>query len=277
MKKNFLILGALAFPILLMVALICVKLGKKHEEQKHYNRANLAPYDYSFAVKQLSELHFVPINEGADFRQQLNQIKVIDNAKVGSTRAEDLKDSLYDLIMAFHLGTYEAYRKFRTPIQADFNEKIVDYHKSILERFYKKPGEALPDEPEAIVRLIWERDFGGNAFSNYWEQIATESASITYDEVQAMSADLEDVAAGQINLGLFKIPSTFSFTNTPENILKANGKIFLATVYFVFKPTPPDPPTPFRIRYYWDPTTSQWLPWQMVSSNANQRKRDPFF
>ena len=276
-KRRVLIAGAFGFPILLLTALICLKLGRNHEGQKHYNHLNLAPYEYSYAVKQLSDLKFVSVETGDGFRQTLNQIRVMDMARVSPAQDEALKNSLYDLAMAFHVGTYDAYRKFRTPTEANFNERVVNYHRTILEKFYRKPGETIPDEPEAIVRLIWERDFSGNAFSNYWEQIAMEDASITYEEAEKMPADLQDVAAGKINLGLFEIPSTFTFSRNPETILKENGKILFATVYFVFKPEAPDPPTPFRIRYYWDATLSKWLPWQMVSSNAHKRKRDPFF
>ena len=278
MKKNkLLIVGIFAFPLLLMIVLICIKLSRNHAEQEHYSHLNIAPYEYSYAVKHLSNFKFISVEEGDAFRQELNQIKVIDMVKVNPSQAEALKDSLHDLTMAFHAGTYDAYRKFRTPIEASFNEKIVSYHKTILEKFYKKPGEIIPDEPEAIMRLIWERDFGGNAFSNYWQQITMENASITYEELGKMPADLQDIAAGQINLGLFEIPSTFTFAKTPEILLKENGKVLFATAYFVFRPAPPDPPTPFRIRYYWDVASGKWLPWQMVSSNANKRSRDPFF
>lgn len=267
----------LAIPTLLLVILICIHAPRKHVQSKDYSRTNIIAYAYDDAVRQLSDLKFIRVSEGDDFRRDLSRIKILDDGSSDPGQVEALRGALYDLAMAFHTGTYDAYRKYRTPVEATYNKKVLDYHKTILEKFYKAPGETLPDEAESVMRLIWERDFGGNAFSNYWEQISLEDATITIQQLQTMPANLLDVAAGQINLGLFEIPSTFSFVQTPEMLLAQKGKLTFATVYFVFKPSPPDPPTPLRIRYYWEGTSGKWLPLQMVSSNGHKRKRDPFF
>lgn len=232
---------------------------------------------YLAARTNLASLVLSPVEAGPLFQEKISAMPIEKRTTLSADEEKKLFQAIYDLVMAFHFGTYEAFRNFRTPVAATFNPQTIEYYKKVLNKFYKGPDENIPDDPESITRLIWERNFGGGAFYHYWTKINTDKASVLVEESTELPTRLMDFARTRLNVGVREIPPTFSLSRTPETIMKEEGKLLFATVYFTVSPADPDPLCPIYLRYFWDGMEKKWLPWQMVGGNAEKRKRDPMF
>lgn|SRR5579885_1236814 len=246
---------------------------------KYLQRTSLEGVEHLNNVKSnLFSLSFETVDDSARFRADIEALPVIRGNLITSAQSVALKDSVYNLMMAFHEGTYESYRKFRTPIKADFNPKAIIYHSKLLKALYLRPGEELPVDAEELDKMFWQRNYGGNAFSNYWESICITNILIEIDRTNVMPPSLFRYAQEQDwNEGLREVLPTFTFQRNPDIILKQDGSLLFATLTIDVKPAPPDPIYPVYIRYYWDTKSDQWLPWEMTSGNSQKRKRDPMF
>lgn len=227
--------------------------------------------------KRLETMSFDVVEDTPEFKSKVESITIEGGALLTGDQNLALRKSLYSMIMAFHYGTYEAYRAFRTPITASFNPQAIIYHRYVLTNFCLQSNDHVPNEAEEIVKLIWAKNYGGNAFINYWKGLCVTNVQIRIDMTNNTPSDLFHYAMSGDSLGVREIMPTFIFPRTPSVILKTNGKLIYATLTLDIKPNDPDPSFPVFFRCYWDDQAGEWLPWEMSSGNTQKRKRDPMF
>lgn len=229
---------------------------------------------YPDVASKWEALRYEPIEDSPSFRARVEQIPVEANFELTSAQKSALQESAYDALMAFHKGTYEAYRRFRTPIPARFNSELIQAEREYFEKYLKRPNELLPGDDEAFFKLLWERSSGGGGWSNVWEGVSIEAAKIWVRRTNTLPLGLFKMAKTDDNIGVFRPNPNFEFERTPDSILKTDGSLTYATIYIVVKHAPPDPPYGKHFRYYWDEHSSHWLPWEYVSAYLRKREHE---
>jgi hypothetical protein len=270
LRKLFIAL-AFAVPVLLLAISALVR---KHQ---FINNQGQAAIRLDLTRSNFAKLKYEPVTDTPEFKARVEGIVIKGTEFLSPLQESALKAGVYDMIMAFHMGTYEAYRNFRTPIQAEFNERAIAYHRKVLTNFYVPPDQKLPDSAESITKLIWEKDYGGNAFADYWKGVCITNVQIEVEQTNRMPSALFNFATNMDNMGVREIMPTFRFARSPEAILRDSGRLLYATSTLDIKPLEPDPAFPVFMRYYWDEASAKWLPWEMSSGNSQVRKRDPMF
>ncbi len=243
-------------------------------KHKHYTQSGPinVGVKYSSVASKWASLKYDEISSGSDFLEKIKLIPIQNVEKIQSVQKDQLYQSIYDLLNAFHDGTYEAYRKFRTPIPASFNSEILALDKDYIDKNLKKPGEILPNDSESIFKILWERINDGRPISltNIWNGVNLDQAYVRVDTSTNLPLDLFTYARNNDNIGAVHPKPSFTFDVTPASILKT-GKLTYATISLVIKHTVNDPNYAMYIRYYWDEKSSKWIPWDYVSAFSNRR------
>lgn len=241
--------------------------------KKQPQRPSASP-PYPEVASKWAALHYAPIDNSDSFKERIDLIPIESNFSLSGPQRGVLKQSVYNALRAFHEGTYEAYREFRTPVQARFNLDLIKAEKEYFGKYLKRPGEAIPADPEAFFRILWERSSGGDSWSNSWQGLSFESVKINVTNSTAIPMGLFAYAQTRDNIGVFRPNPNFIFERTPESILKDHGNLIFATVYLVIKHQEPDPPYGKYLRYYWDEVSGKWLPWEYVSVFLKKREHE---
>jgi len=273
MKSRVLLLTGILVPALLFGSVIWARLHTKPSAQ-------ITSPVMREAVDEWSKQKFTPIGDRSNLEALVKSIPVTQGGGCSLSREQikEIQGSVYNLIFAFNEGSYEAYRRFRTPIaEYQINPQKTTYNKSLLERFYVKSGESIPSQPEEIEKMLWARNFGGNAYSNYFVAVSTNTSSIKVEKLGQLPKDLTDLIQSEKNAGIVYLAPTYIFNRKPETILAGAQPLYVATVSALISRAEPDPPSKIFCRLYWDDLTSKWLPSELASTFVGQRKRDPMF
>ncbi len=254
----------------------------------HWTTANANEPESSLLPYWWSQT-FVPISTDEKFRTQIYALPI--NQKSDLTEKQDvaLHQAVYNLLIAFNLESYDAYRAFRTPAPAKFNLEQLEMQKQYLRDDWKNPTKEVPTDSEDLFHRFWEvvylnkyvNDPATVKYSTIgkklWEGVNLESnnTEILVEELASLSDFKNFVSARK---GSCRYASSFTFENTPENILQQRGRVKFATVKCLIKYAEPELSNPAYCRYYWDETTGAWLPFDFgISLSGLRRTRDLVF
>jgi hypothetical protein len=247
----------LVAPVALLVAFF---LFKRQEPVTAHHKRELE------LAKKWRELAYEEIWEGPEFLQKVKEIKALTNCPVSQVQLSGLYESIYNLLIAFKTGSYEDYRKFRTPVAARLNLDLLEGERESLSKKLT-PGKRLPKDPEKFFKFYVSRLNEGKGFTNYWLGVALVDASVVFEESRSHATNgLWAFADHHEKLGLWRPNPHFLFDITPENVLERNGNLLFATVSMVIKHASPDPPYLMHIRYFWEDREQKWIPWEYVSA-----------
>ena len=257
----------LMIPTLVLIGFILYRRG--------HPPANYSNYDSS-AVQIWERLTFQDIKATSAFESQIKNIPLSLNCKISGEQRSAMFVSLYNLFIGLNDGSYESYRKFRTPTPAKLNPRF--FNESNREKLiagakaFMRPGEQVPSNYEEYVRVMTTRMNEGKGLTNYWVGDCLTNVSITIEESTNLPPDLLTIAAKKENAGLFRPIHFFVINHDEKGVLSDDGKLVTATISMVIKHNPPDPPYRIFIRYFWDNRYICWVPAEYVSSFSARRK-----
>ncbi len=76
--------------------------------------------------------------------------------------------------------------------------------------------------------------------------------------------------------GIVRHMPSLEYVQSPEKVLAENGELLCTDVWLAATDSDRQAYSRFR-RYYWASPDVGWLPMEMDSLNARERKADPFF
>jgi len=224
-------------------------------------------------IVKWATLKYEPISAEVGFKDKIDRLRITQTAKLSAVQESLLRQQTYDAVMAYYGDSYEAYRKFRTPIPPKaFNMKQIEYQKKSCKEDWRNPGKDVPDDPEGIHKKFWEVDFlnkyvdpatevkNSTIGKHLFEGINFENSGITVEEVKKTPGALSDSLMNKYQIGAFTPYPSFVFENTPETILEERGVLTMATVVLQLELPKPEPACPFYCRFYWDESNNSWLP-----------------
>ena len=254
-------------PILVLIGFILFRHGHPSANHSNYN---------SSAVQIWEQLAFQNITSTAAFESQVKSIPLTLHCKISDEQRNDFFVSLYNAFIGLNDGSYQSYRRFRTPTPAILNpgffneanrEKLIAGAKTLL-----RPGEQVPNDFEEYVQVMTARMNEGHGLTNYWVGVCLTNVSIVVEESTNLPPDLFREAGKMENAGMFRPMHFFVLNHDEKDVLSEDGKLVFATISMVVNHSPPDPPFRVFIRYFWDSKYTCWVPAEYVSSLSAQRK-----
>ncbi len=214
----------------------------------------------------------------------------IDN-RAGATQQQiDLmRRTLEESLVAYKQGDADAILRDRLRSGYEVLEQATAIHRNLIERFYLRPGEALPEDPDEVMRLFVSRHYhgeGGSGFHNLFNRISIAASRIEFHEVTDNIATpmhdhllmLHESGAKRFANGFIAHHPSVEFHHTPADVLRADGRVVYADVWLAATDADDHRYSRFR-RYYWVSINDEniWLPVEMISLYAKMRKADAFF
>ena len=183
-----------------------------------------------------------------------------------------LRKASTNLVFAYYLGDYQAYREFRTPI-ANF-EMPSDEAKSGWNEWFKAlyPNAPIPNSFADTLSNIWVKVYGSRP---YWKSLCLTNAEITVSVTNnSPSASVMDLATNAHGCMVSVSQGSYTYKAIIENNLIKHSQLKIAKILFWADTVDPaNKPRPILFVLVLDADSDVWLPIQIAqcftSQNAN--------
>lgn len=218
--------------------------------------------------------------------EMLARVELVRPELVGPMQRDHLRAVIAECLLAYKLGDAERILRERLRAPCRILPEATRWHASILQRFFLRDGEALPDDPEEIMSQLVHRHYhgqNGSGYRNVFNEFSAETSSIEFRQVDRMPQSMHDYLKIQLDTGVRTLregmvtykPSVV-YDESPESVIEAHGRLLYADVWLAATDADDTAYTRYR-RYYWAPAERTWLPMEMISLYAGQRQADAFF
>jgi hypothetical protein len=218
-------------------------------------------------IRRWQSLNYSSIKD-SNLKEGIEQIQIQNLNDLNDKQKQQLKDTLYNYIMAYHIATYDAFHRFRAPID-DFSlaGSIVDFMKQDL----GKANQPIPSDQEGLFKLYWEKYANANnELSNTWAGIAFTNSTAEVHISTDIMPPLSDYVKTKTNSGVAESSPMINFNVTPETELKQFNKIYYVTILLMADNH--DVPYPVYSRFFWAEEYGKWLPLAQVASYSGPKK-----
>jgi hypothetical protein len=222
-------------------------------------------------VSEWAAANFDPIGDNPGFFQKLETIELKNADGLTTIQNQQLKETIRNYVMAYHLGTFEAYARFRIPV-ADFTlaPSLLAYETEQL----KNENQTPPSESVKMLALYWQREVK-DEWKHFWTGISFASASVDIQVATNAIPSLKNYVFGRKNLGVASSGPIAQFKVTPDSILHKDSRVYYATASLLIKNE--DVTCPVYCRFYWAGEYSKWLPFEQDTAYAGPRKKTLLF
>ncbi len=213
------------------------------------------------------KLEFTAIQDTIAFRSQLAKIKQEGGSQMSPDEARAWDSLLFNFLFYHHSDEFDYYRNFRfgSP-DGQFVKSVVDTDRDML----GKLGLNVPVASMDVLEQFWEhiemperKRAGGQ-----WAEIALPDATLTVEVSSYWPAPLGEMASRRPNVGVLTHFSYYQPRPTPQDLLKQNGEIKIATFHAIIRQAN-QTPAPVYLRSYFEPRTKEWIPWEFVSAGPD--------
>ena len=265
MKTSQLLVGSMC---LTTVVLATVILAKRRSQPRPIIPAELRSGNL---LREWSSTDFTAIAADAGFSNKIAQIEIVNRGKLNQTQILQLQNTLQNYVLAYHIGSFESFHRFRAPVP-EFNlmPSVAEYLKDDL----RKSNVTVPDGQEALLKLYWDR-YVGKKWENFWMAIALTNAIVEVESTKTNLPSLGDYVHARPNVGLARVGPILEFLVKPESLLQKEGSITYATVSLLLKNS--DVTCPVYCRFYWVEAYQRWLPLEQAAAYSGPRKTSLLF
>ena len=257
--KSIVVAVTFVTPLVFLLLLILVRRAKESPgtpPQPNY------PPGITQLLEKWKAAEFVDISDSAALELGIGGMAMEHAPGIATELQEQkLRESIRTLLLAYHSGTFDAFRRFRTPLQ-DF--KMTPGVHDFLSREHKP----LPDEPREHLKIYWQTENAGNY--SFFKGASFRTAQADIVARTSLIEDLGFQVQKNENAGLISAGASVEFDETPAKILSQTGCIYYATVAILVKPV--DQPYPVWCRFYWSGKHSAWLPLELAAAYSGPRQ-----
>jgi hypothetical protein len=222
---------------------------------------------------------FVAIVDNPDFDRIVDTLPLAAPATVDEACRAAARESVRAFFKGYATGSYDDYRKFRTPAGSyAISPSVEQWLRMNLVRYAGVKAEDLPADPEQLFRYCWDKDiWSGKA---YFESVAPESirAEIAFAGNRPARLNFAETMPDVSTVGHINYKPFFVFPDQPRyEDLAASKPLLLLTIASIVDVRDPDFPMPVLFRYYWSDAESKWLPLSVAIGCAFGINRAPSF
>lgn len=219
---------------------------------------------------------FISLTNTQEINQQIGHLAIsATNITLSPVQIEQLQTTTYNFLMAYHMGDFESYAKFRFPVtNGAFIPQMTRWYLSRLEQAApgKYPNLSIND-PESVLRTWWNySDAGGSEnCTRCVHEVSFDNAKVYVEQVTELPKSLDYYVTSFPNVGYMSRNPSFAFDPSPKTLLEKDGKITIAVVSLIFHFSS-DPPYPLYCRYYWVDHYQKWLPMELDCAYSDIKK-----
>lgn len=266
-KETLLICLFLSATLLLVVAIF---LRKPISKDTANDTVLLTVADANRTQALWANQPFVRIDTNSEFIASLRNIPLVeDGVKLSSAETESLRQSSINLVFAYYLGDYQAYRKFRTPL-ANF-EMPPDEAKSGWNEWFQAvyPNAPIPTSFADTLSNIWVKVYGNRP---YWKSLGLTNSEITISVTNnSPSVFVMNLAKNAHSCMVSVSQGTYSYKAIIEDNLTKHSQLKIAKLLFwADTADPPNKPRPILLVLILDADSNVWLPIQIAQCITSQ-------
>jgi hypothetical protein len=275
--RQKLLFALFASPVIIVGLLLWQKPPKRSWAEE--GRVPSSPNAFGIWDKAL----LIPIVPGERLREELASIRVFaSDWELNDAQLQALRDSVYNLLVGYGTGNYEAYRQFRLPVLAgEWNIPLISFRKQVLAKASLERLHPVDQSEETIFREWFRYTLMRQGVADDLSDILDESLSeegflkliSTADSAfyiatrTELAPPLDLFATSSENNGYARHNPVFRFRPDPQEVLRRENSITYATIKLFLK-SQNDRPTPQFIRCFWASEHKKWLPIEYCVPNA---------
>ena len=257
--KSIVVAVTFVTPLVFLLLLILVRRAKESPgtpPQPNY------PPGITQLLEKWKAAEFVDISDSAALELGIGGM-AMEHAPGTATELQQqkLRESVQALLLAYHSGTFDAFRGFRVPID---NFTMTPGVAKLLAKEHKP----LPHDPREQFKIYWQTENSGNY--SFFKGASFRTAQADIVARTNLIDDLSFQVQQNPNAGLISAGASVEFDETPAKILSQTGRIYYATVAILVKPV--GQPYPVWCRFYWSGKHSAWLPLELAAAYSGPRQ-----
>jgi hypothetical protein len=258
----------------------------KHTEDKDelfQDLKEIKTKDIDEGVEELPD--YFPIHEDS-IGQMLSEIEVRNKNLVSQKQLMNLQSVLKKNILAYKYGIAKEILENRLRAPYSIKPEATRWHIKILKRHYIKGDEALPSDPDKIMRLLVSRRYHGENGSGYkdlYNELSVNGSHFYFHQTNKMPMSirdhlhiLSDTGARTFYNGVITPHPSIKYRNSPQKVLQKYRKLLYVDVSIAASDSEGLKYSRLK-RYYWSEDNHVWLPMEILSLRAKDRKADEFF
>lgn len=214
---------------------------------------------------------FTRIEPTPAFRQKLDSFTITQtNSALSELQLTEIRDSLYCFLLAYNLGTLEAFRAFRTPAPE------FKLESSLLEFMAKDSAKssAIPSQPSDQLDFYWT-SYIKDRFVGLWTGVAIDSMTLDIQSATSEILDLHEYIASKDHAGIASAGPILTPGVDPADLLRSVGVVTYATASMIVQSS--EVAYPVYCRYFWRPDIRRWVPIDMRIAYSGPRRTTPLF
>ena len=137
-------------------------------------------------IDKWRSLEFVSLTADVNLRELVGAFNFRLEEPLNAVESEALTNAVDSFIEAFHDGTFEAYTKFRIPVN---RFRFADGVNSFIQKKLLLSAEAIEKDPGAAWRKYWDQT-AGVRYTNYWNGIAVTNCEVLVENSSIPTNDL---------------------------------------------------------------------------------------
>ncbi len=132
---------------------------------------------------------FVNISKDEDLKKAVAGFSYNFDEPLSTEEAQALTNAVIDFLTAFQKGTYEAYAKFRAPVNhMHFSEGVSN----AMWKVFDIPVATIKNDPAQAFKLYWYASKKNNIFTNYWIAVCVTNSNVRVERSSCPTNDLHD-------------------------------------------------------------------------------------
>lgn len=228
---------------------------------------------------------YFPINDDT-LPTMLSEVQIENPQIVSAAQMSNLRSVLETNILSFNHGSAEEILADRLRAPHFILPEATKFHTDLLRRHCLRAEEPLPNDPEAIMRLLVNRQYNGNngsGFKDLYKDMSVQGSEFMFRLCKTMPTTithhldiLRDTGANTFYSGVVTHHPSIEYHNSPSNVLKKRGELIIADARIAASDSRELKYSRLK-RFYWSPDDDTWLPMELVSLYAKDRKADEWF
>jgi len=162
---------------LLVPILMIVRQARKHHDT--LAAVSLAATDKIFLEKWKNQ-QYTSLTNGINLNSIVGQFRLDTKDSIDREQKSALTEKVAELIACFHIGTYDAYARFRFPVKPVISQDVAKY----LMHDMSIPGTLVADSPQQAFRYWWDR-FVKENYKNLWTGISVSNCEMLVEKSTA--------------------------------------------------------------------------------------------
>lgn len=186
---------------------------------------------------------------------------------------QTLSDIVGRFLQTYMTGAFDDYFNFKTQ-GVKYEMDFAGRGSADLIKSFGLVESQLPSDPKLKVQEIWQRLAAISGTNNTCPRLAAIQPEKTAIFITTNSTGKSDLLARALKVSTmypnFAPNSLIKYQESPEGVLKKEGRLLVALFQTDAHFSTTDTATPIYATFYWSNSAGRWLPWELAKYRASR-------